>query len=218
MNDTVDCISEGMKAPAPPELRWGRTRRLALREFGPGDHAALLQMHREPRLRAHLIDDYPMHDGLVVNVFLARMTQLYRRHEGLGIWHASLLQPQPRFAGWFNLMPMAERPGDVEIGSRLLPLAWGSGIALDGCELLLDHAFETLELPHVWGICHPDNRSARAVLDVQGFEHVGVMPYDGRAASHYRIDADAWAAWRMQPRSVRLRRILGRRPNGESRT
>ena len=41
-------------------------------------------------------------------------------------------------------MPMAERPGEVEIGSRLLPLAWGGGLALEGGELLLDHAFERL--------------------------------------------------------------------------
>jgi RimJ/RimL family protein N-acetyltransferase len=196
---------------APSALPWGRTRRLALREFCPTDRAALVQMHRDPRVRAHLVDDYPMHDGEVVRVFLERMAQLYREHEGLGIWHATALQPQPVFAGWFNLMPMAERPGEVEIGSRLLPLAWGSGVALDGCELLLDHAFGRLYLESVWGVCHPDNRSARAVLDVQGFESLGMQPYDGTLAWHYRIDAGAWAGWRMQPRSVRLRRVLGRR-------
>src|SRR6185295_11578367 len=124
------------------DTAWARTRRLALREFGPQDHEALVRMHCEPRLRAHLVDDYPMHDAAVVRVFLERLARIYRRHEGLGIWHASLVEAQPVFAGWFNLMPMAERPGEVEIGSRLRPQAWGRGLSLEGGELLLDHAFD----------------------------------------------------------------------------
>jgi len=136
------------------------------------------------------------------------MALLYRRFEGLGIWHASLLLPQPRFAGWFNLMPMAERPGEVEIGSRLLPRAWGSGLVLEGCELLLDHAFDHLNLPHVWGICHRDNRRARAVLALQGFDDLGESLYDGALACHHRIAASGWAAWRSKPRSARLRHVL----------
>ena len=68
-----------------PMTAWARSRRLALREFGPEDHEALVRMHREPRLRAHLVDDYPLHDGEVVRVFLARIAQVYRRHEGLGL-------------------------------------------------------------------------------------------------------------------------------------
>lgn len=198
------------------ELGWARTRRLALREFGPGDHEALLAMHREPRLRTHLVDDYPMHESAVVRLFLERMAQLYRRHEGLGIWHATLLEPQPVFAGWFNLMPMAERPGEVEIGSRLLPLAWGSGLAIEGGELLLAHAFERLGLAQVWGICHPGNRSAQAVLAALGFEALGVMRYDGRDANHYRIELNAWRGLRNTPRGIRLRRALRARAPEET--
>jgi len=194
-----------------PMTAWARSRRLALREFGPEDHEALVRMHREPRLRAHLVDDYPLHDGEVVRVFLARIAQVYRRHEGLGIWHASVLGPQPEFAGWFNLMPMAERPGEVEIGSRLLPQFWGGGLAVEGGELLLDHAFDRLGLGRVWGVCHPANRAAQAVLGVLGFEPLGVMAYDGGPACHYRVAASDWPALRAQPRGARLRRAL-RRP------
>jgi RimJ/RimL family protein N-acetyltransferase len=210
MNAIAERIEE-LPVDTPAELPWDRTRRLVLREFGPGDRADLLAMHRDPRVRAHLVDDYPLHEPLVVGLFLQRMATLYRRYEGLGIWHATMLEPRHEFAGWFNLMPMAERPGEVELGSRLLPGAWGTGVALDGCELLLDHAFGRLDLPRVWGICHPNNRNARAVLEMQGFEDLGLMPYDGQPACHYRITLEAWAVWRLQPRSARLRRVLARR-------
>lgn len=190
------------------DTSWARTRRLALREFGPQDRDALVRMHGDPRLRAHLVDDYPMHDPAVVRVFLERLACIYRRHEGLGIWHATLLEPQPMFAGWFNLMPMAERPGEVEIGSRLRPQVWGSGLSLEGGELLLDHAFDHLVLATVWGVCHPANRSAQAVLAALGFEPLGLLPYDGSTACHYRIAADTWRVLRTESRGARLRRAL----------
>lgn len=208
MNDTVDCIAPIVAPAASQTLAWARTRRLALREFGAGDHDALLQMHREPRLREHLIDDYPLHDSAVVHEFLARIAQIYRRHEGLGIWHASVLGSKPVFAGWLNLMPMAERPGEVELGSRLLPLAWGGGLAHEGCAMLLDHAFGRLGLRRVWGVCHPANRSARAGLAALGFDALGVMRYDGGGASHYLIEAPAWHASRTELRRLGLRRVL----------
>lgn len=208
MNAPIDLIEASPATVPQNDLAWARTQRLALREFSPDDHDALLHMHREPRLRAHLVDDYPLHESAVVRVFLERIGQLYRRHEGLGIWHTTLQVPQPVFAGWFNLMPMAERPGEVEIGSRLLPLAWGSGLALEGGELLLEHAFERLALAHVWGICHPANRSAQAVLAALGFDELGVMRYDGSDASHWRIGMNAWRGLRNTPRGTRLRRAV----------
>ena len=192
----------------PDALPWARSRRIALREFGPDDCDAILQMHRDARLRALLVDDYPLEDPRVAQIFLERIATLYRRHEGLGIWHASLIGPQPVFAGWLNLMPMAERPGQVEIGSRLLPQVWGGGLATEGGEMLLSHAFADLGLESVWGTCHPDNRSAIGVLHALGFAPLGVMPYDGGQASHFRIDLNAWRAARNTSIGTRMRRAL----------
>jgi RimJ/RimL family protein N-acetyltransferase len=189
-------------------LAWGRSSRLALREFNAGDHAALVEMHQDTRLREHLVDDYPLHESAVASLFLERLMQMYRHQEGLGIWHATALQPTPAFVGWFSLMPLAGRPGELELGSRLLPAAWGSRLVFEGCEMLLDHAFDHVGVEFVWGICHPGNRSALAVLSVLGFESVGVLPYDGKPACHLRIDLNAWLVQRNTPRATRLRRAL----------
>ena len=212
MNPAATATADTGAATPAADLDWARTRRLVLREFAGQDRDALVAMHREPRLRAHLVDDYPLHEPAVARLFVERMAALYRRHEGLGIWHATTLDPQHAFAGWFSLMPMAERPGEVEIGSRLVPLAWGHGLALEGGELLLAHAFERLGLKHVWGLCHPDNRSAQGVLAALGFAPLGVLAYEGQAASHHRIDLNAWQAACNTPRGVRMRRALRSRP------
>jgi RimJ/RimL family protein N-acetyltransferase len=197
-----------MTAQTPPATAWIRSRRIALREFGPADHEAIMQMHRDTRLRSQLVDDYPLDEPAVAQTFLERMAPIYRLYEGLGIWHASLIGTQPRFAGWFSLMPMTERPGQVEIGSRLLPQVWGCGLAMEGCELLLAHAFESRGLTSVWGTCHPDNRSAEVVLLALGFTPLGVQPYDRSQASHFRIDLNAWRAARNTPGGTRIRRAL----------
>lgn len=190
-------------------LAWAESPRLALREFAPGDLADLVVMHRDERLREFLVDDYPLHVAAVARLFIERLALLYRRHEGLGIWHATARE-SGEFAGWFNLMPMAERPGEVEIGARLRPAFWGGRLALEGTELMLDHAFDGLGLRHVWGICHPGNRSARAVLAALGFESHGPAPYDGGEALYHRIGLNAWRALRNIPRGERLRRALRR--------
>ncbi|WP_157265976.1 GNAT family N-acetyltransferase [Azohydromonas aeria] len=200
-------------APAPV-ADWGRTPQLRLRELGPADAADLLRMHREPRVRAQLTDDYPLDDPAVLRFFLARMAVLYRQHEGLGIWRADVSQPTPdsggsdAFAGWFSLMPMPDKPGAVELGSRLLPATWGRGVVFDGTALLLEHAFTRLGLGRVWATCHPVNRSARAVLLALGFSELGPRPYGDGVALHFRLGAPAWRAACALPRRQRLRAAL----------
>jgi RimJ/RimL family protein N-acetyltransferase len=217
-------------AAVPPP--WLVTPKLQLREFADADRAELVRMHQDPRVRELLIDDEPLHRHDVVAVFLARLRELYRRHEGLGIWCAQRMvpllgehdlanpevramfspeqldayaRPQPQFAGWFNLMPMPDRAGEVELGSRLLPSAWGTGLAMEGGEQLLRHAFETLRLPRVWAVCHPRHESVRYCVLSLGFDDLGVQPYDDKPARHFVIEAQAWRAHHQRPRRDRIR-------------
>lgn len=209
--------------------------RLRLREFMPADGAAISAMHRDPRVRQWLVDDAPLDDPRVAALFIERMQRYYRDHEGLGIWCAehwvaalspaqlrdpevraalsddalnALAQPQPCFIGWFNLMRVADRPDEVEIGCRLLPAAWGSGLVHDGGERLLGHAFGALQLPRVWGICHPRHRSVHHVLRSLGFADDGERPCAGTLSRWFVIEAAAWPRLIATPRRERLRAAL----------
>lgn len=185
-----------------------RTPRLLLREFAPGDEPVLQHMHEDPRLRADLIDDAPLHEAATAALFVRRIAKVYRTHQGLGIWCARLLgpthPPEGSFAGWFSLMPMAGHPGEVELGSRLLPAHWGSGLALDGGEALLHHAFGPLGVPRVWGLCAPANRGARLCLAALGFGPGVMAPCEGGEALHHRIDAARFHRALALPRRRRL--------------
>jgi len=205
---------------------------LTLREFEPRDRDAVTAMHRDPRVRRWLVDDVPLDDACSAHEFIVRMQAYYRAHPGLGIWCAErwaavlspaaladpqvraalsddalerLATPRPRFVGWFNLMRVTGWPDEVEIGCRLRPEAWGSGLVHDGGECLLDRAFGELGLPRVWGICHPRHRSVQHVLRSLGFGADGERACAGVMASWFVITADRWAQARETPRRQRIR-------------
>lgn len=210
-----------MDALAPPTACSGtarellRTGRLALREFAAGDEAALRRMHLDPRLRRHLIDDVPLQEPPVAARFVRRVAEVYRRHPGLGIWHTRLtgVATDDGFAGWFSLMPLAGHPGEVELGARLLPSLWGHGLALEGGEALLQHAFRGLGLGRVWALCDPANRGARLCLAALGFGPGVMAPCEGcegGEAMHHVIDASRWRRAMARPRRERVQQAARR--------
>lgn len=176
--------------------------RLKLRPFEHGDAADVADLHRDPRLRQHLLDDHPLDDPQQAARFVERIQLYYQQHPGLGIWHASVAG---RFVGWFSLMPMAEQTGEIELGSRLCTQAWGTGIAMDGCELLLQHAFDNLNAARVLAACHAENRGARLCLLAAGMQLQGPTLYESRPALLHAVEKGHYQRWLAQPRQARLR-------------
>lgn len=193
-----------------------RCDRLLLREFGPADAGDIRALHADPRVRALLPDEQPLHEPRWAEAFAACLGDFYRRHPGLGIWRCDVpAGGAEQFAGWFSLMPVQASPGtaafglqagDAELGSRLTPAHWGSGLALSGGEVLLRHAFETLRLATVWGICHPHNRAARGCLAALGFTPRSRAPYEGQLSDYHALDAATWSQVQTLSRRDRLRR------------
>ena len=226
-------------SPEPVILYQGP--RLRIRQFHSRDAQALVTMHRDPRVRAHLADDAPLDEPRVAHRFIAHMQQFYLQYPGTGIWCAERAQPpdsdtiadalrahaegdidavllaklvQPRwvFCGWFSLVHLEEDPQILEIGARLAAQTWGGTLALDGGEWLLQHAFGALLQTHVLGHCAPTNRSAAHCLQVLGFGCQGMATYNGTQARRYRLDQAQWQAWHTQSRRQRQRAVLSVSP------
>jgi RimJ/RimL family protein N-acetyltransferase len=183
----------------------GRPGRLALRRFRAEDATDVAALHALPEVRQHLSDDHPLHELPTARRLIQCLLDLYPVQPGLGIWHASDAQG---FVGWFSLMPLPERAGAIDLGSRLHPRAWGNGTALDGGECLLLHAFQMLGATQVWGACAPGNRGARLCLHALGFSAQGMQPYDGHPALLHRLNAAHWQQWSRTPRRERLRHAV----------
>lgn len=237
MTDPAATLAADAAAPPLSPGPWLASARLRLREFAAHDVADLARMHREPRVRALLVDDLALDDESVAARFIGGMQAFYRQHEGTGIWcaeravppdadsqaearaaHAAgdisdellalVAAPDWRFAGWFSLVPVKDDVTEVEIGARLQPDAWGGALALDGGDWLLRRAFGELGRERVFGYCDPANRSAAHCLRVLGFSATGLAPYNGGQAAQFRLQRADWLAWQQLPRRAQLRHAL----------
>lgn len=180
-----------------------RTRRMRLRGLCARDLPDLLRLGQEPRVGAWLLDHPLASLGQVCN-FIAWVNTLYVQRPGLGIWHAR--DREDAFLGFFSLMPECDT-GEISIGTRLLPRAWGRGYALEGGEALCEHAFTTLGLPLLIGLCDPCNRSVPPLLARLGFVADGQMRQEGKPALRFVLRRESWTGIRrrVRPRPAQLR-------------
>lgn len=173
-------------APTEDDL-FLRTRRMTLRHLRPGDVFDLQYLGRNARVAEALLDA-PVADIASAAVLVETSARVRRTRPGLGIWRAD---DAAGFLGFFSLMAELD-PGEVEIGTRLLPRAWGRGYALEGGEALCRHAFDTLGLEALVGMCDPANRSVPPLLARLGFRPDGDAEQFGRPAVRMRLDRCDW--------------------------
>lgn len=165
-----------------------RGRRLRLHTLSYADIPWLSLLYAQAPGQPVLLDDSPTR-FIEVAALVARVNQVYERHQGLGVWRADAIDGG--FIGTFSLMPV-EATGEVEIGARLAPEAWGRWYAIEGGRLLCRRAFGWLNLPRLVGYLHPDNATGALILGRLGFADTGPAGYRGRAARRFELHAGAW--------------------------
>ena len=174
-------------AESPRRDEFLRTRRLVLRGLQPGDVFDLQRLGRDARVSQALLDA-PVDDLASACALVGAAQRVQHEKPGLGFWRAD---DADGFLGFFSLV--AELPGsEVEIGTRLLPRAWGRGYALEGGAALCTHAFDTLGLPALVGLCDPANRSVPPLLARLGFSPDGSTEQFGRPALRMRLRREDW--------------------------
>ena len=102
---------------------------------------------------------------------LTRFADHWRRH-GYGL-RAAILRASGEVAGFVGVARAGQpgvRPGDVEIGWRLLRRHWGRGLATEGALAVRDHAFEQLRLARLVAFVRPANTGSIAVMRKLGME------------------------------------------------
>jgi RimJ/RimL family protein N-acetyltransferase len=168
----------------------GQTRRILLRAFRPQDAYALWDLHRDAGVTQFIMDGVPKNEREALSLILW-LRGFMAEQAGLGIWHASLKDDQ-RFIGFFSLMPIAGRPGEIEIGARLGRQGWGKRLAIEGGEWLLHRGFTVAGLDRISALSHPDNRPVQYVLKRLGLSCAGSEVQYGHSALRYAIARGDW--------------------------
>lgn len=174
-----------------------QTRRMTLRRLRPSDVFDLQYLGRNARVSEALLDA-PVDDIASAAALVEASARVHRERPGLGVWRADDARG---FLGFFSLMAEFD-PREVEIGTRLLPRAWGRGYALEGGAALCGHAFGTLGLPALVGLCDPANRSVPPLLARLGFRPDGTTKQFGRPALRMCLPREEWRGVRRRGQSV----------------
>jgi RimJ/RimL family protein N-acetyltransferase len=221
----LDSLAERALPRAQGQCTVLANSRLRIRELAPQDAPALQLMHADPRVTAWLIDDcgVSLDDATNAALFIRAAQRLYRKYEGYGVWAVDSLTSagasaadslvadhHSGFCGFVALMPVVELPGDVEIGIRLTPSMWGSGLSFEVTRLLLGYGFDQLCLPEVYAFCDPRNRSARLNNEAQGADWIHDAVHQGTMASHYVLSRSVFEKTRQESRQQRMRAVLRR--------
>lgn len=164
------------------------TRRMHMRGLRYADLFDLQALGRNARVTCSLLDA-PVDSLAAAMALVDSANAIYARRPGLGLWRAD--DEHGRFIGFFSLMGELD-PDVVQIGTRLLPHTWGRGYALEGGAALCTHAFQTLGLPRLIGLCDPDNRSVPPLLARLGFVDGGQTRQFGRLALRFVLQREDW--------------------------
>lgn len=139
----------------------------------------------------------------------------YQREFGYTFWIVEERDSR-RLLGWCGLKrinyPGAPNPGDVEIGWRYRPDAWGSGIAKEAAIATLDRAFSRFTAPYVVAVTTDANTGSWGLMERLGMTYRPELDFtDARfdppigVSKQWRMDAADWPAARAVALSPRHR-------------
>jgi RimJ/RimL family protein N-acetyltransferase len=162
------------------------TARLALRRFTPDDADLLVELDSDPAVMRLLTGGVPTPRAKVEREVLPAFLAYDARPGGHG-FRAALERESGAFVGWFHLRPAPGAPADEpELGYRLRRSAWGRGLATEGSQALVDHAFARLGARRVLAQTLVVHAASRRVMEKVGMTLVRTFSSDWP----YRIEGD----------------------------
>jgi ribosomal-protein-alanine N-acetyltransferase len=164
------------------------TKRLTLRPFNEADVEPLyLILNDGDVLRYFPNPSAPPRDR--VERLVSNILAHWQEH-GFGWW--ALEQPaEPGLMGWCGLTFLPETV-ETEVAYCLGKPHWGKGFATEAASASLRFGFQTIALPRIIGLVHPENRASAHVLEKLGMSLIDRNRYFGMDVLRYWRDRDDW--------------------------
>lgn len=93
--------------------------------------------------------------------------------QGCGLW-ALCIQGNNQIIGWSGLTCLDwldKENWGMEISWLLKPDYWGQGLAFEAAGLIIDFGFNTMHLPHIYGVYQTNNKAAARLMTRLHFIH-----------------------------------------------
>jgi [ribosomal protein S5]-alanine N-acetyltransferase len=161
-----------------------QTDRLFLRHFHIADGDALDRVFGDPEVM-HFGSKIQSPDW-VRNKFLPGCLEDYHRKWGFGLY-AVVQKNSGQVLGFCGLTHFADVAGkpEIEIGYRLARAHWGLGFATEAAGTVREYAFQTLSLPRVISIIHPQNQRSIRVAQKIGMRFEKEITFHNNPAHIY---------------------------------
>ena len=150
--------------------------RLILRGWRGSDREAFVRMNADPRVMEFFAGLRSRQES---DARVDRIEAHFREH-GFGLWAAELRRGDA-FIGFIGLdTPSFEAAFTpcVELGWRLAAEYWGRGLATEGAQAVVQHAFQTLALDELVSTTVPANTRSRRVMEKLGMRHNPADDFD----------------------------------------
>lgn len=168
------------------------TERLRLRDWRPGDAAALAAMNSDPEVMRF------MDGGAIPEEKSATGAKKFiaKGQDGpYGLWSIEDLT-DGAFHGWVALMPFAFKGPEIETGYRLPVTSWGRGIATEATARILDYGFDELDLEEIVAVVRLGNTGSLRIMEKLGFTPSGEREAYGAQRLYFRLAKANWRATR----------------------
>ena len=150
------------------------TERLLLREITLDDKEVLFKLHSDPAVQKYTGEAVVESVEEMERAIKTRISN-YKKY-GYGRW-ATILKSGKQFVGWAGLAYLPEFD-EIDLGYRFLPEYWGSGLATEASEAILDYGFNQLGLEKIVAIAMKENLASIRVMEKVGMEFDKLAPYE----------------------------------------
>jgi RimJ/RimL family protein N-acetyltransferase len=108
-----------------------------------------------------------------------------RRFVGNAGFLAAIERESGRLLGWFQYELAGDGSGELELGYRLRPDAWGRGFATEGAAALLADALGRPEVTRVYAHALLSNPGSLRVMEKIGMTYARAWEYKGLPGAEY---------------------------------
>jgi [ribosomal protein S5]-alanine N-acetyltransferase len=124
--------------------------------------------------------------------FSPKLQAVRERYNGTD-WWALVNRATGEAIGTVILQNLPDNEGnptpDIEIGWHLSRSHWGRGYATEAAQTILEYGFQTLQLPVIYAVVHPDNDLSRRVTERLGMRAMGrTHQYHGVELSLFALE------------------------------
>ncbi|UEG52027.1 GNAT family N-acetyltransferase [Mucilaginibacter daejeonensis] len=167
------------------------TERLILRELVPDDGEGMFQLDADPLVHTYL-GQRPISTRQQALDTITYIRQQYVDN-GIGRWGVEE-KDSGRFVVWAGLKYITEPVnGHVnyhDLGYRLLRDHWGKGYASEAAYAWVDHAFNKMKLPALYGMANVNNVASIKILERVGLIRTNTFCLDNEAHHWFELKND----------------------------